>query len=113
MVPQDRRNLLLSSLSPKAIEMLASMCRPSEPGKFAVEELFKKLDFAYNKRHNKRPKRAVFFSIKHKANDSLVDPANALRNQSVKCEYPDNILDDQLSAAFTAGLESKATHRYV
>lgn len=98
---------------PEAMEMLASMCRPEGASKFTVEELSKKLDIAYNKRTNMRAKRAVFFSVKQKPADSLVEIANALRNQCVKCNYPDSILDDQLSSAFTAGLENESTRRYI
>ena len=113
-VPVERkRHLLLNSLSPVAVEALASTCRPTDASKFTAEELLAKLDIIYTKRSNKRAERANFFLLRQKPGETLVDFASKLRNQSVKCDYPDNVLDDQLCSAFTAGVESESTRRYL
>ena len=112
--PLDRkRHVLLNSLSPRAFEMMVSMCRSGEPKIFTVTALLKKLETAYHKHANKRAERAKFFLIRQKSGDSLIEFANNLRNQAVECAYPDAVLDDQLCAAFSAGVESEATRKHL
>ena len=110
---ESRRHLLLNSLVPKAFQMIVSLCRPSEPSKFTLTELFQKLKIAYSRQANKRAERANFFMIKQKPGQNLVEFANLLRNQSVKCDFPDNVIDDQLCSAFSANIESEATRRFL
>ncbi|XP_055329610.1 uncharacterized protein LOC129582191 [Paramacrobiotus metropolitanus] len=40
MATDRKKPLLLGSLAPKAMEMLASMCRPKDPGAFTFDELY-------------------------------------------------------------------------
>ncbi|XP_055350040.1 uncharacterized protein K02A2.6-like [Paramacrobiotus metropolitanus] len=90
MATDRKKPLLLGSLAPKAMEMLASMCRPKDPGAFTFDEL-----------------------IKQQAGQTLLDFSNSLRNQAVKCDFPDTFVDDQLCAAFMSGVASETTRRYL
>lgn len=77
------------------------LCADLSPGEFTVNEFFRKLDIAYvHQRHKKRAEREVFFSTKQKLGETLIDFSNTLRNQRVKCEYPEAILHDQFFRSF-------------
>ena len=67
---QRKRHLLLNSLSPVAVEALASACRPAEASKFSAEELLLKLDVIYTKRSNKRAERVNFFLMRQRSGET-------------------------------------------
>ncbi|XP_055339098.1 uncharacterized protein LOC129588758 [Paramacrobiotus metropolitanus] len=107
-VPTDYHvAFLLDALSPEPFELLAKMCKPQEPMDLPIADLYARLDSAYTVPTMWIAQWVKFFSTKQKPEATLIQFSCDLRAKAETCNFPDDVREKNMIAAFVMGLKDE------
>ncbi|CAF3948225.1 unnamed protein product [Rotaria sp. Silwood2] len=108
-----KRNLLITALGVQPFKTLMSICKPNKPNELSYSALILKLRSNYARVTFPSTERIKFFSKHQQSSQSLTDFANALREQTSTCAFPEDFYEEALITAFVGGLRNEHVRKHL